>query len=793
MAKWVLGVLFGIVLLIGLPSLQSSAQSTKQTFTFPGGTRFCNDTDVPVRAAFRRTKYSGLLFSTKHEEYVGWWVVGPKACISAPSIESCTTDWVGNRSNCVTSTVYYAEPNEGPVGFGALLGRWSGQEEGRDRICISGTQSFTFPTEDAGDASREACSRIGGISVLAARSGGSYNTLTSTKLTSDKPSLKQALGGTLYGPIWKIGPCDPTFENWSGHHDIGCICPAQTKAIGQIEGAYVYTEASSICTAAVHAGAVSLAGGQVRLQRVDNHGGSPSVTQNGVTSFPTRPFKLGFRFSGVTDEARNPIRTDACPVDSTGYSDSGVHSCYCYPDQYKYFRIWGSEVYANDSNICRAAVHAGALAPGEGIVTFTIVKGPNWYDGGVSNGVSSTSSTFGGSTGGFAFNARQGGAPVCPVTAEGLPASDQLRSCWCPPDRAASGGSVYGGKEGEYADISDFCRGAVHYGVVSPEVGGLVGYLITPGLSSYTGRDRAGVRVTEAGRRPISITYRGAVSELDPEMASKVAAATDIQAVRLGYVLAPIDGGPISKAPSQCPNFPDVLKGTSRPIICRCYSGKGDYPSVEGGADGVYSDGSRVCDAAFHAGEIGKDGGIVVVTPLPGREAYKGSRANGISSRNGDKSSLSFTVRAAGAYTIDPTASPPPPPAAPVATSTNGSATSTISAPTASPPKSMQGDIAALSACPSNSKSLTRSGAQLTCRCDAGWRRGTVWGGGAGYYTDDSSICQAARHAGLIGESGGVVRVTPAPGRSSYSGGVANGVTSQSYGAWGASFTLTKP
>ncbi len=67
---------------------------------------------------------------------------------------------------------------------------------------------------------------------------------------------------------------------------------------------------------------------------------------------------------------------------------------------------------------------------------------------------------------------------------------------------------------------------------------------------------------------------------------------------------------------------------------------------------------------------------------------------------------------------------------------------------------------------------------------------GSVWG--TDIYTDDSSVCLAAAHAGTIDlEIGGLLLVTMGDGLEKYIGSEANGVTSRDYGAWGASFTTS--
>lgn len=63
----------------------------------------------------------------------------------------------------------------------------------------------------------------------------------------------------------------------------------------------------------------------------------------------------------------------------------------------------------------------------------------------------------------------------------------------------------------------------------------------------------------------------------------------------------------------------------------------------------------------------------------------------------------------------------------------------------------------------------------------------TVWG--TDLYTDDSSICTAAVHAGLITRNaGGRVVFEIAEGESSYQGSTRNGVTTLDYGSWPGSF-----
>ena len=71
----------------------------------------------------------------------------------------------------------------------------------------------------------------------------------------------------------------------------------------------------------------------------------------------------------------------------------------------------------------------------------------------------------------------------------------------------------------------------------------------------------------------------------------------------------------------------------------------------------------------------------------------------------------------------------------------------------------------------------------FTCMCDARKiQEGAVWG--TDTYTDDSGLCRAALHAGVITASGGTVTVQRTTGRALYVGSRRNGIQSNDYGAY---------
>jgi len=78
-----------------------------------------------------------------------------------------------------------------------------------------------------------------------------------------------------------------------------------------------------------------------------------------------------------------------------------------------------------------------------------------------------------------------------------------------------------------------------------------------------------------------------------------------------------------------------------------------------------------------------------------------------------------------------------------------------------------------------------RLGQQPSLVCDCSGQatsRGSIYG--STFYTDDSAICRAALHAGVIDEDGGRVSVYADRGQSSYPAVERNGVTSTGYGNW---------
>jgi hypothetical protein len=80
-------------------------------------------------------------------------------------------------------------------------------------------------------------------------------------------------------------------------------------------------------------------------------------------------------------------------------------------------------------------------------------------------------------------------------------------------------------------------------------------------------------------------------------------------------------------------------------------------------------------------------------------------------------------------------------------------------------------------------------GERFTYPCAPLGQPSVVWG--TDIYTDDSSVCTAAVHAGVITfAEGGVVTIEMLPGQASYPGTTRNGFESHSWGSWVGSFVF---
>lgn len=177
---------------------------------------------------------------------------------------------------------------------------------------------------------------------------------------------------------------------------VTCFCPASASQEGTVWGTDTYTDDSAICAAARHAGVVGSRGGSVTFTVQSGLEGFSGSVRNGITSSNYGAWDGSYSFidpttAGVANVARPQLAQ--CPLTATALRGqrSGTR-CHCPPSATAtQGTVWGVDVYTDDSNICRAALHAGAITRSGGAVLITPMAGRGSYAGSSRNGVSTTS------------------------------------------------------------------------------------------------------------------------------------------------------------------------------------------------------------------------------------------------------------------------------------------------------------------------------------------------------------------------------------------------------------------
>ncbi|MEH2407754.1 LCCL domain-containing protein [Nostoc sp.] len=176
------------------------------------------------------------------------------------------------------------------------------------------------------------------------------------------------------------------------NQDFAFICPPNGY-IYNVWGTDVYTDDSSICNAAVHAGLITTRnGGQVTIRILPGAGSYNGTTRNGVNSLNYGSWGGSFIFLGST---RSPGSLQNIQLGWNGTASNlrgQLNQDFifiCPPNGYIY-NVWGTDVYTDDSSICNAAVHAGLITTRNGgQVTIRIRPGAGSYNGTTRNGVNS--------------------------------------------------------------------------------------------------------------------------------------------------------------------------------------------------------------------------------------------------------------------------------------------------------------------------------------------------------------------------------------------------------------------
>jgi hypothetical protein len=199
------------------------------------------------------------------------------------------------------------------------------------------------------------------------------------------------------------------------------------------------------------------------------------------------------------------------------------------------------------------------------------------------------------------------------------------------------------------------------------------------------------------------------------------------------------------------------LNGTDGQRFTLACSPGGTARSVWG--SDIYTADSSICTAGVHTGLITyQEGGDVTIELRPGRTIYGCSERNGVTTSPYGSYTRSFVFKTPNTEAVV---------------------------------REAEDQTPVLWNTPALMVSF-EPGKTYKFKCPSGGKESPVWG--TDIYTLDSSICNAAVHAGkLTMESGGSVTIELRPGESSYKGTTLNGIKTNDYAKYGSSFVVNEP
>jgi hypothetical protein len=211
---------------------------------------------------------------------------------------------------------------------------------------------------------------------------------------------------------------------------------------------------------------------------------------------------------------------------------------------------------------------------------------------------------------------------------------------------------------------------------------------------------------------------------------------------------------PAEGTPTTWEKNASSLNGKEGQTFTLACSAGGDAHTVWG--SDIYTSDSSICTAAVHSGLITyQQGGSVTIELRAGRPIYGSSERNGVTTTSYGSYPQSFVFKTPNTDAVVREAEADP------AVLWNTAATIVT----------------------------FEAGKTHSFKCPAHGKESSVWG--TDIYTQDSSICTAAVHAGkLTMESGGPVTIELRPGPSSYKGTTRNGIKSNDYGTYAQSFVV---
>ncbi|XP_075040093.1 uncharacterized protein LOC142099985 [Mixophyes fleayi] len=446
----------------------------------------------------------------------------------------------------------------------------------------------------------------------------------------------------------------------------GCIA-----GNGHVWGSDVYTDNSAICKAAIHAGKMTNEGGSLVVQKTPGLTKYESSKRNEITSHSQEEWPSSFTFKSPSVESQNtsPPAANQPPAGNSKpaaksppanitkvealCSSSAMHlstpaaEVKCPPgcEEETESEVWGSDIYTDDSSLCRAAIHSGALTNDGGTSFIEKRPGQDSYEASTKNGIESDDCEEW--SGSFVFITPEEAAKyittpppsesppklpraeaVCSSSAIHLPAD--ITEVRCPSKCKEVKGEVYG--TGVYTSDSSICRAAIHDGKLDDN-GGSVIVEKKPGLKKYFASSTNGIKSSDHEEWTGSfslITYNSEPPAINPPSTTNPSSSTSQP--KTGTEASPVSRPP--RVEATCSWTEKQLTATVTEV--NCPEGCQQQEELQQGSS---TEDSLICLAAIRAGKISNNGGSFILEKRPEQSTQNGMETN---SKDGSTGLLIF-------------------------------------------------------------------------------------------------------------------------------------------------------
>ena len=220
--------------------------------------------------------------------------------------------------------------------------------------------------------------------------GGGHTSTSNDNSNTIQPPAPPSSAGTGTPTTWEA---NATSLNGKDGQTLTLAC-APGGTVHSVWGSDIYTSDSSICTAGVHSGLISLErGGTVTVELRPGRSIYGCSERNGVTTSAYGSYQHSFVFKTPDTEAlvreadaQTPVLWNTSP--SMVAFENGKTLKFKCPVNGSGGSVWGTDIYTLDSSICTAAVHAGKIKiESGGPVTIAMRPGESAYKGTTRNGI----------------------------------------------------------------------------------------------------------------------------------------------------------------------------------------------------------------------------------------------------------------------------------------------------------------------------------------------------------------------------------------------------------------------